>query len=187
MRWGRGGPSVTRGDQILLEQTVRGDHLSRGTINFMTDQLPLQYGLTVPGLVTPCLCNSLLFLSTTEKGALLLCSTLLSPKNQGSQTGRSIRKRKSHCKPMPNYALKPASCPHDGPHLILVCSCKLGGVMARHCLFSDHCQRDNIAHLWKLLHTFGSNTAHLPQYSTLAHSMENKAHFSPLILSGFIQ
>ena len=28
--------------------------------------------------------------------------------------------------------------------------------MARHCLFSDHCQRDNIAHMWKLLHTFGS-------------------------------
>ena len=27
---------MTRGDQILLEQTVRGDHLSRGTINFVT-------------------------------------------------------------------------------------------------------------------------------------------------------
>ena len=28
---------MTRGDQILPEQTVRGDHLSRGTINFVTD------------------------------------------------------------------------------------------------------------------------------------------------------
>ena len=36
--WGEGGggPPVTMGDQILLEQTVRGDHLSRGTINFVT-------------------------------------------------------------------------------------------------------------------------------------------------------
>ena len=33
---GGGGPSVARGDQILLEQTVRGDHLSQGTINFVT-------------------------------------------------------------------------------------------------------------------------------------------------------
>ena len=27
---------MTRGDQILLEQTVRGDHSSRGNINFVT-------------------------------------------------------------------------------------------------------------------------------------------------------
>ena len=51
MRWGGegGGPSVTRGDQILLEQTVRGDHLSRGTINFVTDPMK------VPDDRNPCL------------------------------------------------------------------------------------------------------------------------------------
>ena len=42
--------------------------------------------------------------------------------------------------------------------------------MARHCIFSDHCQRDNIAHLWKLLHTFGSNTAHLHTVWKIKHT-----------------
>ena len=47
------------------------------------------------------------------------------------------------------------------PYLILVCACELGCVMARHCLVCDHCQKDNIAGLWKLLYTYGSNVAHL--------------------------
>ena len=98
----------TTDSPLSIGFTVVCDHF---VLMLGINYVPLQYGLTVPGPVTPCLCNLLLFLSTTEKGALLLCSTLFSPKNQGSQTGRSIRKRKSHCKPMPNYvlaALKPA-------------------------------------------------------------------------------